>query len=105
MTDDDIRRHLAAERPRWTAHAEEQSDEDALLRDEVWEALGRTLRVVEDYPNDPRGASALVLTRLRDGSPVHAQIGVSRIPWVVVTVYRPDRDPKGRWNEDYTTRR
>lgn len=89
----------------WTAHAEREREADGLARADVVNALGTGARIVEEYPDDRRGASVLVLGHLVDGSPVHALLGVAHGPWRVITVYRPDRDPKGRWTDDFTRRR
>ena len=59
--------------------------------------------LVEDYPLDPKGPSALVLQRYRDGSPVHVVWGIlDRMTAVVITAYRPDGE---LWNGDFLTRK
>ncbi len=69
-------------------HADEERRNDGLgLAD-----IERTLlagRVLEDYPDDPRGASCLVYGESGSG-PVHVVCGANRSGWlVVITVYRP----------------
>jgi hypothetical protein len=61
-------------------------------------------RVVEDYPNDPRGPSVLILIADSGGLPVHAQWGIANGRDIVslVTVYRPD---PLEWMDDLVTRR
>jgi hypothetical protein len=68
-----------------------------LLR-EVEEAFGsKDLELLEDYPHDPRGPSALFLGFTGDGSPLHAVIGTSGPTMVIfVTLYRPHA---GSWHD------
>ena len=60
--------------------------------------------VIEDYPEDPRGPSCLVLLAVGGGPPVHAvwafDDGAERA--ILVTVYRPD---PARWSDDFRQRR
>jgi len=50
----------------------------------------------------PGARPSCLLTHLRDGTAVHALIGLGRKPWAVITVYTPD---PARWNRDLTERR
>lgn len=75
------------------------------MQTEVEAALARTAQLVEAYPDDQRGASILVLATMADASPVHVVIGTVRTPWVIISVWRPDRDERGRWTDDYRGRR
>jgi hypothetical protein len=86
-----------------TAHALQRlSERDILISDVLTGAAQAT--VVEDYPEDPRGPSVLVLLKDSTGLPVHAQwgIGQGRDFVSLVTVYRPD---PAEWLEDNVTRR
>ena len=59
---------------------------------------------IEDYPDDPRGSSCLVLGRYADRGAVHALWGFdgpSRHA-ILITVYLPDPH---RWSEDFRGRR
>jgi hypothetical protein len=47
-------------------------------------------KLVENYPNDPRGHSHLVLGFTARGSPLHAVCAVCEGTLVIVTIYRPD---------------
>lgn len=76
---------------RFTLHAEEERDADSVSIREFEEAFGfQHLELLENYPDDPRGQSALFLGFTRMGDPLHAVIGISNPDIIVViTVYRP----------------
>jgi hypothetical protein len=99
-----IREALAEERVHVSEHAYDEALEDGLDILEVIESSARG-GVIEDYPDDPRGASCLVLLRIGDDeAPAHAVWGYNEASGsaVLVTVYRPD---ERRWSADYRKRR
>jgi hypothetical protein len=58
--------------------------------------------IIEDYPNDPRGASCLIFGRVGD-RPLHilfAQLQAEEL--LVVTAYEPDPE---EWEDDWQTRK
>ena len=87
-----VRRAFESGRYRLTAHAETEREADAITVPELEHALtSPALELLEDYEDDPRGASALFLGFTETGDPVHVVIGLaSPEVVVVVTVYRPD---------------
>lgn len=88
---------------RVSAHALKEAAADRLMIHEV-EAATLSGECIEDYPDDPRGPSCLLLGRLPNGAAVHALWGFdapSRQA-ILVTVYLPDPQ---RWSEDLRRRR
>ena len=57
--------------------------------------------VIEDYPDDARGASCLILCEAVDGTRYHVQCGYPPDAWLI-TVYVPD--PR-LWSRDLRRRR
>jgi hypothetical protein len=97
-----VRSLMRRGRYRLTLHAERERDADRIQIVEVEQALSAdSLDVIEDYPDDPRGHSHLVLGFTDSGLPVHAVCAVHEETLVIVTLYRPD--PK-LW-QDYRVRR
>jgi hypothetical protein len=77
--------------------------------DAVIDALASTCELVEDYPDDPRGHSCLVLTFEAGARPLHVVLGVADPSHlVVITVYEPDPKQwidwrvRRKWNEGDT---
>ena len=87
-----VRRAFEIGSYRLTDHAETEREDDTITVQELEHALtSPNLELLEDYPDDPRGASALVLGFTKTGDPVHVVLGLaSPEVVVVVTVYRPD---------------
>lgn len=84
-------------------HAYDEAVEDNLAIVAVLEETpnGET---IEDYPNDPRSPSCLVLLTLGEGSIVHAVWAFDGRTdrAILITVYRPDPN---RWSDDFKQRR
>lgn len=75
---------------RVTLHAEKERDADKITKREIEEAiLSEKAEIIEDYPEDPRGESCLILGFTSEGEPIHIVCGVST-PIIIITVYRPD---------------
>ncbi|MBI3195605.1 MAG: DUF4258 domain-containing protein [Ignavibacteriae bacterium] len=76
---------------RLTFHAELERDNDQLTLKELEEALLSDIELLEDYPNDPRGMSSLVLGFTNKGTPIHIVCGrADSLQLIVITVYIPD---------------
>jgi len=55
--------------------------------------------VIEEYPEDPRGASCLILVRTPTGKPLHMVCGFDREGWAVIY---PE---ESKWIDERTRRR
>lgn len=88
----------------FSIHAERERQADQITTEELEEAL-ENCEIVEDYPDDPRGASCLVLGFAAE-RPIHTVCAVKHEPEEVflITVYDPSRRPE-KWTEDYRRRR
>ena len=78
---------------RLTLHAEVERDADSISVVEIEEALlHNETGFIEDYPDDPRGHSYLLLGFTGEGKPIHTLCSVHEETLVMITVYRPDPD-------------
>lgn len=60
--------------------------------------LSSAAEVIEDYPQDPRGPSCLVLGFSKAGRPLHTVVeGTTEV--IVVTVYRPAQSEWIDWRK------
>ena len=57
--------------------------------------------VIEDRPDDARGASCLILAWMADGEPMHAVVAYWAAIPRVITAYRPSRE---YFQADFKTR-
>ncbi|MGR3311685.1 MAG: DUF4258 domain-containing protein [Candidatus Brocadiales bacterium] len=60
--------------------------------------LSEKTEIIEDYPEDPRGESCLILGFTLEGEPVHIVCGGS-CPIIIITVYRPDPELWIEWRK------
>jgi hypothetical protein len=73
-----------------TQHAEIERQADELTLDDLQSALS-TCELLEDYPEDPRGHSCLLLGFAPNGRPLHVVCGRSGPDVLcVITVYIPE---------------
>jgi hypothetical protein len=83
---------------RMTLHAEIERDADRITMDEIEIALGgEKCELIEDYPEDPRGHSFLLLGFSVEGQPIHAVCSFHEDTLVIITVYRPDSNLWVNW--------
>jgi len=88
-----IQERVRAREYRLTLHAELERDSDQITIAEIEQALLSTLEVIEDYPNDPRGPSTLVVGFTKEGKALHVVCGRNDImTLVVITIYLPDEN-------------
>lgn len=95
---------LEANDVRISEHGYDELVDDDLTVQEILDGASDS-RVVEDYPNYPKGPSVLVLQHDESARPIHVVWGIPRgyeRPAVLVTAYRPDLL---RWNSEFTERR
>jgi hypothetical protein len=99
-----IRRLIAQGKYSYSRHAERERQADMIFTHEIEEAL-RNCDIIEDYPDDPRGPSCLILG-FSGERPLHAVCAVKQNPEEVllITVYDPSRHP-ARWTDRYRRRR
>lgn len=92
-----LQQQVRARKYRLTLHAERERSADKITIAELEETLlGEPCEIIENYPDDPRGASCLVLGFNRQGEPLHFVCGISPSEKVIVviTLYRPSLE---RW--------
>lgn len=88
----------------FSKHAEREREADMIFTSELEEAL-RHCEVIEDYPDDPRGPSCLVLG-FSGNRPIHAVCALKYAPdeLFLITVYDPSKRPD-YWTDSYRRRR
>jgi hypothetical protein len=71
-------------------HAERERENDGLLVSDIEESVLLSGKLLEDYPDDPRGHSCLVLGFNQAGQAIHTVWGLLPTDWVrLITVYIP----------------
>ncbi|MCK4476102.1 MAG: DUF4258 domain-containing protein [Methanophagales archaeon] len=86
---------------RHTLHALKEEAAENITAEQVEIGLKAGFEVVEEYPDDPRGCSYLVLFFI-DNEPFHLVCAPHEDALIIVTVYRPDLN---RWMPNYKMRR
>ena len=87
-----------------TTHAYEELDNDNFTIEKLETAIGNDdPEIIEDYPDDPRGASCLVIGWFGPDLPIHVCVGVSGAEPEVITAYKPS--PIRFWPPDFRRRR
>ena len=85
----------------WRRHARREAEDENISESMLEDALRREFVLVEHYPKDIRGESALVLVFV-EGGPVHVVLSPRKDLCYLVTTYVPD--PK-KWDPTFTRRR
>lgn len=95
-----LRTLLRAGRYRITLHAEQERDADQITIDDIEQAYsGVANEIIEDYPDDPRGHSALVLAFTRSQEPLHAVWSIHENTAILITIYRPESKLWTNWRK------
>ncbi len=99
MNIEQIRSLVNERKYRLTLHAENERDADQITLGEIETALlSSKNKVIENYANDPRGPSNLILGFTTQGQPIHILCGMKDPTMlVIVTVYRPNPDKWTNW--------
>lgn len=96
-------REAARKRILFLPHAiDEMNAPDELITPEDVERSVLAGQVVEDYPEDARGHSCLILGHGAGSRPIHVVCSPKVDYLAIITVYIPDRE---RWEVDFKTRR
>jgi len=94
----EIREKVEREEYEVSFHAEKERYSEDITLSELESAIFNG-EILEDYPEDPRGPSCLVLGYTQE-RPIHVVCGNTPINWVrIITIYRPE-PPK--WTDERT---
>ncbi len=104
MKETKVRELVIQGRYEFSHHAEKEREADEISMHELEEAL-IGCEIIEDYPDDPRGPSFLVLG-FCDERPIHAVCSIRTEPeeLLLITVYDPSKHPY-EWTDHYRKRR
>jgi hypothetical protein len=99
-----VRGLIQSEHYEFSLHAERERQANKITIAEVEKAL-ESCEIIEAYPNDPRGASFLVLG-FASKRPIHAVCALKTNPREVflITLYDPSKRPE-KWTDNYYRRR
>jgi hypothetical protein len=88
---EDIRDRVRRRQYELSKHAVDQSIIRDIRVSEIEDAVLSRSEVIEDYPDDERGPSCLVLGFTRSGRTLHIQVSYPTRPVLkVITLYEPD---------------
>jgi hypothetical protein len=85
----------------WRRHARVEAEEDGIGESGLEDALRKEFKLVEHYPDDPYGESALVLIYV-EGKPVHVVLSPRKDFCYLITAYLPNKE---EWSEDFLRRK
>ena len=101
-TIEQIRYCIRTEGIKVSQHAEKEMADDNVSTPQLLAALlTEPVEVIEDYPEDQRGHSHLLLCWLNNSEPLHVCCAIRGANAIIITVYRPDPE---RWLADWRTR-
>ncbi|MDP2846520.1 MAG: DUF4258 domain-containing protein [Candidatus Methanoperedens sp.] len=84
-----------------TLHALKEEALDSITAEQLENALKSGFEVIEEYPDDPRGISCLVLCSTAD-KPVHVVCAPHEDALIIITVYITDAS---KWTDNYKKRK
>jgi len=85
----------------WRRHARIEAENDNISESGLEDALRRSFTLVEHYPDDQRGESALVLTFV-EGKPVQVVLSPREDLSYLITIYVPEAE---KWDKTFTRRK
>jgi len=85
----------------FSRHAKFEMATEGIFINDVKEAL-KKVELVEDYPEDPRGHSCLLLGLTKTKRPIHMVCSPRAEGLIIITVYEPSLY---EWETNYKTRR
>ena len=90
LTLDDVAEHVRRANYNITKHGYEELDKDGITIAMLEVAIGAdNPEVIEDYPNDQRGSSCLIVGWYEADLPLHMCVAVSGTQPEIITAYKP----------------
>lgn len=98
-----VKASILLKRVRVSQHALQELEADELYLEEILDCASEG-ELIEDYPEDRRGASCLVRVKVGETVLVHTVWGYDPGSGlaVLITAYKPDPE---KWDPSFTTRR
>lgn len=84
----EIRETFSSDEYEISFHAEKERYAEDIKNSDIENVISNC-EIIEDYPDDPRGSSCLILG-YSEGRPIHIVCGFTLIKWLrIITVYIP----------------